>query len=294
MHKKGEKVMKKGVGIWLIVALTLIVGGAGIFFVGVIYEGNKNISFGSNGFKISTGKDFHYESDKIDNIEEINIDVSNLKVVFVPSEGDYYEVSCDTYNSYEEPQIEINNGVLTVKENSRLFVFNINFSLDFRPNILTIYVPKDNNFKRITVNSSNSAVEFEQAVNADYVDIDTSNGAISIEKMTCNERLNVKSSNGRIDCDGTFNGKVTLKTSNGAIDISGRYAGGLEAKSSNGRVTAKIEGKRKDYDINLDTSNGTIRIDGGKVKGDYREDNASENDIILKTSNGSIELDFNY
>lgn len=292
MHKKGDKVMKKGIGIWLIVALALIATGAGIFFVGVICGGSKDVSLGAKGFKIGAGEDFHYESDKLDKIENINIDVSNLKVVVMPSDGDYYKVSCDAYNVYEKPQIEIKDGVLTVKQKEQFFIFNFNFSFDFRPNIMTIYVPNNNDFKNITINSSNSAIRFEQAVNVDYVNIDTSNGAIYIEKMTCNERLNAKTSNGAIDCDGTFAGRVTLKSSNGSIDITGKYAKGVEAKSSNGRISAEIDGRSSDYDLDLDTSNGSIRIDGDKVDDNYRKNNGSDNEIILKSSNGSIELDF--
>lgn len=292
MHKKGEIAMKKGIGIWLIVALSLIAAGAGIFFIGIICGGSKNVSLGENGFKIGADEDFHYESEKLDKIDEINIDVTNLKVAIVPSEDDYYKVSCDAYNVSKAPQIEIKDGVLKVKQ-EQYFVFNFGFSFDFRPSIITIYVPKNNDFKNITINSSNSAIRFEQAVNVDRVNIDTSNGAIYIEKMTCNERLNAKTSNGAIDCDGTFNGEVTLKSSNGSIDITGKYAKGVEAKSSNGRISAEVDGRRKDYDIYLDTSNGSIRIDGSKVDDDYREDNKSNYEIYLKSSNGNVEVDFN-
>lgn len=284
--------MKKGIVIWLIVALALIVSGAGIFAVGIVLGGSKNVSFDKNGLKIGTGDDFHYESENLDEISEINIDVSNLKVVIAPSDGDYYRVKCDAYGVHEEPQIEIENGVLTVKQEEKFMVFNFDFSFDFRPNVMTIYVPDYSDFKNITINSSNSAIRFEQAVNVDYVNIDTSNGAIYIEKMTCNKRLNVKTSNGAIDCEGTFNGGATLKTSNGAIDIAGKYAEGVEAKTSNGRISASIEGRRKDYNLNLDTSNGTMRIDGNKVGDDYRESNKSNYEIYLKSSNGSIDVDF--
>lgn len=295
MHKKGEIKMKKGIGIWLIVALALIVSGAGLFSVGVMYGGSKNVTFGENGLKIGAGEDFHYESEKLDKLSRMDIDVTNLKVVIAPSDGDYYMVKCDVYDGYDEPQIEIKDGVLTVKQKHEhgFWIFNFNFSFDFRPNVMTIYVPKGSDFENITINSSNSAIRFEQAVNADYVNIDTSNGAIYIEKMTCNERLNAKTSNGAIDCDGIFNGEVTLKTSNGSIDIEGKYAKGVEAKSSNGRISADIDGRRKDYDLDLDTSNGSIRIDGNKVSDDYREDNKSNYEIYLKSSNGSIEVDFN-
>lgn len=292
MHKKGEKTMKKGIIAWLIAALILVVSGAGICAVGVICGGSKNVTLGRNGLKIGAGEDFHYESEKLDKINEIDMDVSNLKVVIAPSEGDYYKVVCDAYNVHEEPQIEIKEGVLTVKQKDDFMLFNFDFSFDFRPSTITVYVPNDNDFKNITVKSSNSAVRFEQAVNVDYANIDTSNGVIYIEKMTCNERLNVKTSNGAIDCDGTFNGDVTLKTSNGAIDITGKYAKGVEAKSSNGRISAMIEGRRKDYDLELDTSNGSIRIDGSKVDDDYYENNKSDCEIYLKSSNGSIEVDF--
>ncbi len=312
MHKKGDKVMKKGVVMWLVVALVLIIAGAGIFFVGVICGGSKSISLSKYGFKIGGGEDFHYESDRLDKIENINIDVSNLKIVVAPSQGDYYKVICDAYNVYEEPQIEIKDGALTVKQKGHFFIFNFDFNfLNFKQNVMTIYVPNDNDFKNITINSSNSAVIFEQALNADYVKIDTKNGPIRIKEMVCDQSLDAKTSNGGIDCEGTFGGKVTLDTNNGAIncegtfggkvtldtsngviDISGKYAKGVEAKSSNGRISAEIDGRLKDYNLDLDTSNGSVRINGDKVEHDYRKDNNSDNKIILDTSNGSIELDF--
>ena len=126
----------------------------------------------------------------------------------------------------------------------------------------------------------------------DVIKCDTNNGAVNLKGVTCKESTDVKTSNGSVKCDGIFNKDTQIKTSNGRVELKGEYSGDIEVKTSNGSVDANIDGDESDYNITLDTSNGSIRVGGDKKSDNYEKDNNAENELKLKTSNGSIELDF--
>lgn len=294
----------KGIILWAIIGGILVITGCILCVAGIALGGGRAVSIGPKGLTIGDQERYYYESDAIENISQVNINVSNMKVRFEPSEDEYFRVKCDaskgpgvgiSLGSSESEEIEISceNGVLNVVQENKIniFVFHI-FSLFSGEDVLTIYVPKENNFQEIKVQSSNSAISLTQNIQAERVDLHTNNGIVRIDNIFCSKLCKVKTSNGKIECSGTFHGEVDLDTSNGAIQIGGTYKKGLEAKSSNGRISAKIEGKRSDYSIDLDTSNGSITIDGVRVKDAYSENASKNEEIRLKTSNGSIEVKF--
>ncbi len=121
-----------------------------------------------------------------------------------------------------------------------------------------------NGAKDVFVDTSNGQVE----VNADgKVVIDTSNGAVIYTGAS--KDFFIDSSNGNIDVGlaGDWNGKGIVDTSNGSIGVecSGVLNCALQHDTSNGRL--KVEGPEvagKDGSLNLQTSNGSIRVKHGK------------------------------
>lgn len=315
--------MKYGIKIWAIIGGILVLAGWIVCFVGMALGGSRVVSIGPDGLKLGTQQRYHYESEAIDSIKKVDIDIINMQVKFVPSQDEYFWVKCDAdkgmesgitifSGGYGEPQISCVDGVLHVTQSGRTRFFSFSlFGWFSGENVLTIYVPEGNSFEQIKVQSSNSAISFEQEIHAENIDLHTSNGAVKMENMNCSKLCKVKTSNGRIDCFGTFQGSVSLQSSNGvlhiggtfqdsvslqssngALHIDGIYAKGIEAKTSNGSISAEIDDLRKNYDIDLDTSNGSITVDGVRVHDEWREYNSQERQLRLKTSNGSIKVRF--
>lgn len=129
-----------------------------------------------------------------------------------------------------------------------------------------------------TLDSSNGAITVTR--HAGPIDADTSNGSIKI--IDASAAVQADSSNGSITISIAPNntGNITADTSNGSIECSipAAFAGTVIAKTSNGSLSVSdVNGKnimtgRKSFEwranpssptaqqINLDTSNGSIRV----------------------------------
>lgn len=89
----------------------------------------------------------------------------------------------------------------------------------------------------------------------------------------------VKTSNGRIETESLRFQGVELITSNGRIQLADCSAGDLRARSSNGR----IEARRVSGQVRLETSNGSLEV--------QIEPGEGENVLNLQTSNGPIRIE---
>lgn len=284
--------MKKFMRVSLIVSAVLILSGILLAITGVLFGASKSISYGADGIEFDTGEDYHYESKQIDNIEHIKVNVENAKVEVLPSDGDYYKVEINLSDSTAAPDVTFTDSTINIYQEREFKIFSMDFDFFTSENIIKIYVPENEDMDKINIETSNGSINITQELEVNELNIDTSNGKIQINGMVCENKANVKSSNGSIVCNGTFMNSTELKTSNGKIEISGKFYGNTYCKTSNGSVTVKLDEKETAYDVEADTSNGSVYVDDRKVSDEYSTNNSSENDLEVKTSNGSIRLYF--
>ncbi len=135
----------------------------------------------------------------------------------------------------------------------------------------------------VRINTSNSPIAADN-VSAVLVNAHTSNGAVTLDKVAVSGAVEMKSSNGTLTArQVTAKDKLSMETSNGRIVADRVASAAIELKSSNGAISGSVEGKRSDYTISSDTSNGDDSLgDGGK----------GQNKLTVKTSNGNIDIRF--
>jgi len=143
-------------------------------------------------------------------------------------------------------------------------------------------------------------------------DLETSNGRIAVTGGAGS--ANVHTSNGSISFE-DFEGSVSAETSNGSINVSGSsiiYASssnggisgvissippeGIVLLTSNGAIQVEIDSEL-DADFEMDTSNGSITVNGEGFSNVYIHDSDGSatlgtggNPVTLRTSNGSIRI----
>ena len=286
---------KKNVLIWLVVAVIMFFLGGVLITVGIglgadVSKSSKYFNINMTGeLTMVTG-----ESEKYNDVKNIDLDVDNLRVEFMQSTDENYYIEYSVYDDYVIPKITYDNGTLKVKQEQRSFFINLDLTGLFanREEYIKIYVPQNAKLNDIDVCTSNGRIDVKQQINVDSIKLDTNNGSINVEDVTCEGKVDIKTSNGAVKCDGTFTDEFNVKTSNGAVTLKGTYKGDVDVKTSNGRIKAEIDGKFSDYNVSLDTSNGSIVVNGEKRSDDYQVDHDADNDIKLDTSNGSIDLDF--
>lgn len=290
--------MKKWTKVLCITAASLI--GVGLLFLicGILLGAESGVYLEKGGLKlIKAGEPFTYENLNIEKVQNVYIDVGNAKVELKPSTGNTYGLQVSLSSGENTPDIHTDNGEIRVEQKSKLRLFQIGFNFWelFNPhsNVVTIYVPEKAELSSIKIYTSNGAIETETAFTTRTVDIDTSNGKIDITGLICKEKTQIKTSNGAVHCDGVFDGETNIKTSNGRINASGIYRGEITCKTSNGAIEFQTNLPEKAYNIETETSNGSIRVNDDKVGDDYeKHSQEAEHELKLKTSNGSISVDF--
>lgn len=290
--------MKKWTKVLCITAASLI--GVGLLFLicGIFLGAESGVYLQKGGVKlIKAGEPFTYENLNIEKVQNVSIDVENAKVELKPAAGNTYGMQVSLSSGENVPDITIDNGEMKVEQKAKFRFFQIGFDFWglFHPhaNIVTIYVPEKAELSSLRLHTSNGAIETETAFTTQTVDIDTSNGKIDITGLTCKQKAQIKTSNGAIHCDGDFNGETDIKTSNGRIGVSGIYRGEITCKTSNGAIEFQTNLPEKAYNIETETSNGSIRVNGDKVGDDYeKHSQEAAHELWLKTSNGSISVDF--
>lgn len=288
--------MSKQIKILLKAGAIAIAAGLVLLVIGVLTGSKNGISIGSD-FKVNINEEDAYTYEKLDftGADSIDVDIYNAKIAVVQTDSSKFGVSANIKSISGEPKIGVENGVLTF-EQSRTGIFNI-FSWDLgelfngNENIVTIYVPRNVDLKTVKLHTSNGAISIED-VKVDEITADTSNGAILAKDVTVAKKSVFTSSNGKIELYGTFNESTYAKTSNGKMIGDGTFKGDTEFKTSNGAIEFTSAVKRSLCEIEADTSNGSVRVDGNKMSDEYNENSGAPNSVELKTSNGSITIEF--
>lgn len=240
-------------------------------------------------------------------IEEIRIRARNMPVSVTPSDGS--EITVHYYTSEKDPyEVTLDGGVLTLKYKNDFFtdisnwfsgVFRVFSNSNPRVEVIvpaayagTLQLDTSNapvnmsgliSLGNVRIKTSNAPIEANN-VSAFMLQAHTSNGAVTLDKAAVSGAVDMKSSNGTLTARQVVaRGSLLMETSNGRIIVDQVAGAAIELKSSNGSITGTVEGKRSDYTISSDTSNGDDSLgDGGK--GQYK--------LTVKTSNGNIDIRF--
>ena len=133
-------------------------------------------------------------------------------------------------------------------------------------------------FVGLTLSTDNGAV-FLKNFRAQNLSVSTDNGAVMLENADVQETVSVTATNGAVSMKNVEAAAITGETTNGAARLEKCKAAKILAKTSNGAVN--VESVVGD-EIELITHNGSVRGTIAGKKGDYK--------IVSETSNGSNNL----
>ena len=240
-------------------------------------------------------------------IEEIRIRVRNMPVKVTPSDGS--EITVHYYTCEKDPyEVSLDGGVLTLKyKNNSLFKLGnwfFGFNKVFNKSNPKVEVVLPAAYAgEIQLDTSNAPVNVSGLSSAGEVRIGTSNSPIEVNRVSA-ALLNARTSNGPITLDGVIvSGAVDMKssnapltarqvaardklrmdTSNGRILVEQVVSADIGLNSSNGSISGSVEGKRSDYTISSNTSNGSDNLGGGG-QGQFK--------LTVRTSNSNIDIRF--
>lgn len=283
----------KALKIWSIVAGIMLFTGVILVGAGVAMgeRGNYNGRF----IKVNISgwsEDYKFTKDIEEAVTGIDISAENMSVEIIQENIANIRLEYESGSSDVMPAIECRDGILYIKQQTENKLLNINFGLLGGEELLKVYIPADADINDVTVDTKNGKVDIGSGMSVGKLKVKTNNGAILADNVKVTERTELVTSNGKIECNGEFYKYTYIKTSNGAVSIAGKYYDEIIVNTSNGKIEADMALSEREYDIDADTGNGIIKINGDKSSGSIIRERGKDNKLKLKTGNGSIDIKF--
>ena len=169
----------------------------------------------------------------------------------------------------EEPDIQVTEGVLTIKANEAGPDMEVNLSAD---------------------DSSPDIIVFCKGEEIKDVDISLGYGDIAIGGIKC-ENVNVNSKAGDIELAEVDCGKMMLKMNAGDIEFT-NCKGDLGAEVNSGDIEFDTALEMEEFTMDLHTYTGDVQINDSDEEYHDFTFGSGPNKLTLKTKTGDIEADF--
>lgn len=251
--------MGKAMKIWLIIAIALVVVGAGVFTAALAACGWDFSKLSTVQFETNT-----YSG--TDRITGIRVDTDTADIRFAPSEDGQWKVVCHEAEKMNHT-VSVKDGILTIKVvDEREWYDHIGIWIGSET--VTIYLPEQE-YASLVIRESTGDVEVPKAFRFGTIDINVSTGAVR----------NYASATGVI--------KITAST--GDIHVEDVSAASMELSVTTGHVTGRgltCEGK-----LSVGVSTGDAQLTD--VKCENFTSDGSTGDIVLKDviATGKMSID---
>lgn len=270
-----QKIIKY-LGMAFAMVLTVsIIGGIGAAVFGV------SISFGGKGNVEVTSQ--NYEVKSFDSLD-IDAGVANVTI----QKGDRFYV--ETVDVPETLKVEVKGDKLFIRNKKNMGWIHI-FKKETwnKKSKITVTLPSDfvgdkvkidGGVGNITVTDvTMDVLELDGGV-GDFIGEGLKGNKISIDAGVGNVKLNeVAFKNCKIDCGV------------GNIEMEGRITGDCKIDGGVGNCDLRLEGSRKDYNLDIEGGAGKVHINGEKVR-DLEEKNNSSSELEVDCGVGNIEIEF--
>lgn len=324
--------MKRFTKITLIVSLCLILVGIGLTGCGIMLGGIPNFIYNPSTHQtIRVESKSTPVTKKLDAFTNINCKLNDTDLVI--KQGDDYSITYpkNTFSSYpievSDDTLTINES--TANKSGKYFNFTIHDMLTETPQSIVITVPKDCDLSSIQLSSDSGDITLsdiisaELNISADYGDATLT--SVQIPDLECNlkdgdlalHNCDIQTANFSLsygDCDITNSSvqkicctsddgdfladrsdfdSFTVTLSYGNLDIDDSSIEKLTADISSGDCDITLNGKAKDYSMDLTSSYGDITVSGhNNESGNYQTAGLGSQTIQITNSYGDIDISF--
>lgn len=280
-----QKVIKYGAITFAILLTVGIISAIASTAVSVISFFTGNFFYSSNGKDIATVD----EKENFTDVRSLDIDIATGNLTI--TEGDRFLVEADNVSEDFEMKVT-KNGTLIVRERKKGFHFlwfNFNLKKDFNSNI-TLYVPTNYQLEEAAISSGAGKVSMEN-FRAEKLTIDAGAGNIKGNNLSSSE-VNLDGGAGSVTFIDVVFEDMDLNCGVGNVEIDGVLLGNNIIDCGIGNVELEIDSHEEDYDLDIDSGLGKVRLNGKRISKDYRRDNDASSSIEIDGGIGNIDINF--
>jgi len=255
-----------------------------VIIIGAIILGARSIlNFTSPAPSNSFTDGIYYdETFDTDDFSEIIIN-NGFGKLFIES-GDEFRVI--GHNLLTEFSCKIDKDALVIKHVSKK---NMNFT-NFAKTNITITIPEGMEFKLIEIETGVDDCDINDIEVSEFV-LTAGVGDVTISSLTSSD-TRIEGGVGDIDIINSELGNFSLECGVGDTEIEGSLADCI-IHSGVGDIDLAIDGDFEDYDIDMTTGVGEIRIDGERYKKNSRLNKGAKYSFEISGGVGDIDINFN-
>jgi len=267
----------------IILAVGIISGIASVVFgVVTVVSGGVRYNHDGNDNRINFSQDFT-------NVKSLDIENSTGSLYI--KTGDTFRVEAENVTEGFQAKVS-GNGKLTVNESShgiQFFWFNIN-NFNNPNSKITVYLPEGFVAENAKIDTGAGKVTID-ALAADSLVISAGAGNITGDKLTA-EDVSIDGGVGSVSLSNVNFKDADFNCGVGNLKVDGVLLGKNKVDSGVGEVDLELIGNEKDYDFNIDSGIGSIRIDGKKISEGYKTHNDADNSLEIDGGVGNVRIDF--
>ena len=201
-------------------------------------------------------------------------------------------VKVEAYNVNDKFICRSRGGTLEIKsdyDGFHLFGFG---SWNSKTPKIFIYLPEDFNAESVRLETGAGKVRIER-LSADSLEIKIGAGEFKADNITSLSKTKIKGGVGSTQFRNTRLNNVDLDAGVGEVNIDGIITGDSKIKCGVGSVDIDISAPRSDYNLDVKTGIGQIKVNGEKYSDDTKDpDSGAENKLKLEGGIGEVIVDF--
>jgi DUF4097 and DUF4098 domain-containing protein YvlB len=235
----------------------------------------------------NNGKTVDYTNTFTD-VTGLDINNSTGKLVIKP--GTEFKVEAEKVTDDFVAEVE-NNGTLRISDNDNNVHFLwFNFNGFNSPNSkITVYLPEGFVAEEALIETGAGSVTVE-GLHTDYLMISAGAGSINGRDISANE-VKIDGGVGSVSLNHINFNDSDLNCGVGSLNIEGVLTGKSKLDCGVGEVELHLTGNVEDYDFDVDSSIGTVRVNGNRVRDGYKTDNDAANSIKVDGGIGNVTID---
>ena len=187
-----------------------------------------------------------------ENISKLDINVSTASILI--KEGNTFKI--ETKSSYINSKISKNE--LRIEEQKNTWWKNKKNSQ------LTIYIPKEVNFKQVSIETGAGIMSIESLKTSDLT-LEIGAGKVEIEYINVENTANINGGVGSFKIKDGLLHNLKLDVGIGKTDITAKITGKSDIDSGIGQLNLNLMGLKDDYQINVKKGLGNVVVDGNIV-----------------------------
>jgi len=202
--------------------------------------------------------------------------------------GETFKVEAENVSESFEAKVS-SDGKLTITENNKIEFFWFQFDGFNSPNSkITVYLPADFVAEEAKINTGAGTVSVE-GLKTEYLMISAGAGNISGSNLVADE-VKIEGGVGNVQFSDVNFTDADFDCGVGNLDIGGVLLGENKIDCGIGEVDLNLKGDVDDYELNIDSGVGTVRLNGEKIRDSHNSNNWAQHSIKVNGGVGNVKI----